>query len=371
MNHGMLEQYATKVLRAELFAPEPQSPEHLMFSASLQSIAEHMRWTERGIDSAGRGFAVIPGFVERMTPNALADMHEGSHVIIAHQALLVTIFEFALFVFTQRELFPQIGNGAEEESPPAVDGHAPGLMLLQKTLAGEAIVPESDKRRVPKDADRHVAAAYLAQLMMRFVWLHELAHSYLGHVGFVRHAGLALRLYEVPEPLDLVEFTRPLADRARDSDALRALELEADETAFLGCCQIQLAGLENIDGIKALDLDTRLGLTIFGAYAMTWLFSEYQNYMNSRRGYTHPEPYERMKAIYWLAVDQVAPKPAGFDVLHASIMKQFNSLVRAIPAIHRIDDFDRDPAQARSARALRDSLDATLLPFRFTERAAG
>src|SRR5690606_31815252 len=119
---------------------------------------------------------VIPGYIDRMTPNAVADYYGARHFIAMHQALLVTMTEFALFVFTQREIFPSVGEAAAEDSPSLTGDQAPGVLLLERTLLHRSIEISADQRRVPKGAERHVAAVYMALLMARFVWMHEMAH---------------------------------------------------------------------------------------------------------------------------------------------------------------------------------------------------
>lgn len=44
-------------------------------------------------------------------------------------------------------------------------------------------------------------------------------------------------------------------------------------------------------------LPMRLGLAIFGAYAMTWLFAEYHAFTNKHYGMTHPAPHERLVEV--------------------------------------------------------------------------
>lgn len=364
MDQDAFARFAKERLGWTAYDPGKGGEEDAIFAASLQSAVAHMAWTRGGVGADGTPFAVVPGFVDRMVPNAVADRLEGQHYIGFYQALLVTIVEFALFAFTQREIFPNIGEAKSEDSPAPLGDRAPGLMLLQKTLAGETVVAETDKWRVPKDAMRHAAAMYLALLMARFVWLHELAHCFYGHVGLVQGKGMALRLYEVPEGLPLVK----IAERSEAQNLiLRILEFEADEAAFFGVCQIQLGEMENIDGIKALDLATRLGMTVFGAYAMTWLFAEYQAFMNSRDGITHPAPYERLKNICRTAVVQFEPKVTGFDRLHDNIAMQFNGLSRAIPAIHRMDALRREAIDTGIAADHRDMVRDALGAFRYTE----
>lgn len=367
MDQVVFSRYARQCLGAEAFHPSAEVDDQALFAASLSSIRQHASATTALTNADGQSFTVLPGFVDRMIPNAVADHFEGRHVIGIYQALLITIVEFALFAFTQRSVFPEIGDADGESSPSPRGGRVPGLLLLEKTLIGEVVEPETDQARVPKDATRHLAALWLALLMVRFVWLHELAHCTEGHVGFVQAKGLALRLHEAPERRTVVGFPDRPAGQESGSDLLHRLELEADEAAFLGCCRIQLGDGENIEGIKALDLQTRLGLTIFGAYTMTWLFEVYQDFANARHGLTHPAPQARLSNLFRVATGQLGPGIDGFGPFHDRIVDQFNGLCRVLPARRGGIPKNSGSAEIGEPDADRAALRLSLAPFRFSD----
>lgn len=196
------EHYAGDRLESVPFTPDFNNPAEQAFAASFDSFAALLRAGVLDVGGDPRS-AIVPGFIEKMTSNAFADHVDGVHYIAMHQALLVTMMDFALFAFTQSAFLPMIGDAAGEDSPPPFGGEAPGLFLLDRTLAGGTITPDADHHRVPKDAERHIMTVYLAMLMTRFVWLHELAHCRLGHVIALQQSGLGARLYEVPDPLEV------------------------------------------------------------------------------------------------------------------------------------------------------------------------
>lgn len=330
---GTFARFAGERLGASAFMPDMAQEQERIFAASLASFRAHTAWTGQARREDGARFNLLSGFIERMTPNALADADGAHHVIVMHQALLATIVEFALFAFTQSAVFPEIGNAAGEASPAPSDGRAPGLLLLERTITGRRVKPQAHGHRVPKDAERHVAAICLALIMGRFVWLHELSHCMDGHVAYARAHGLASRLYEMPEPsMNLVGFARGMEVDAA-LVAMRALEFEADESALTASCRIQLQGLENIEVIQRLDLPTRLGMTLFGAFAMTWLFEEYQGFMRIQGGMTHPYPRARLTNLFRAAAQDIAPQDAGFLNLLGIVRAQFNALSHVIPTM--------------------------------------
>lgn len=342
-----------------LFAPAFDNPEEQAFAAALTSFEQLSGFARGMVNARGETLNFSCFYVEGMKPNAFADMHEGEHVIGKWQALLVTIVEFALYVFTQADQFPQIGDAPGEDSPEPAFGAAPGIFLLEKTLRGETVTVDTDKHRVPKDADRHVAAIYLAMIMTRFVWLHELAHCTSGHVLFLKQHGIRAALNEVPDPAMLVGFKKATLEPDAVRRMLHAFELEADETALLGLCRVQMAGHENLPGIAALDFATRMEMCLLGAYLMSWLFDEYQRFANTMHDTTHPFPKDRLAHLVGFAAIEISPELDGFDEFHESVCASFNRLAARIPNMHRIDP------GAATPRHDDPNLQVQLAPYRF------
>jgi hypothetical protein len=323
MDREVFSSFAADRLGAVAYFPDDHRDEDAIFRTSLQSTLGLIGHVGQGQAAARTTGRVLAGYIDRMLPNAIADRFEGQHFIAMYQALLVTLAEFALFAFTQQGFFPEIGDARGEDSPTLAGGRAPGIVLLERTMTGAGVDP-ADAWRVPKDADRHATAIYLALLMVRFVWFHEYAHCHLGHVDSVQKQGIAPRLYEVPEPLAVAGFVQR-TDRARVFAVLREMEFEADAAAFRACIDVQLADAENIEGIRAFDRETRVALTICGAWAMTWLFDEYQQFMATKGAGTHPEPIKRRERL----VGHVS----GSDGVFARAAANFNALAAVIPGM--------------------------------------
>ena len=116
------------------FIPDFYDPAEQVFAACFDSIAALLRV---GVLDVGGDpcSAIVPGFIDKMTPNAFADHVEGVHYIAMHQAHLVTMMDFALFAFTQSAFLPMIGDAAGEDSPPPLGGEAPGLFLLARAIS--------------------------------------------------------------------------------------------------------------------------------------------------------------------------------------------------------------------------------------------
>lgn len=326
------DEYTRTRLKAQPFTPDFDNPAEQAFAAALNSFAAFLQADALDVGGHDRPI-VVPGFIEKMTPGAFADHVDGTHYIAMHQALLVTMMDFALYAFTQSAFLPMVGDATLEDSPPPMSGEAPGLFLLDRTLAGGAITPDADRHRVPKDAERHIMAVYLAMLMTRFVWLHELAHCRLGHVLRLQQDGSGARLQEVPERAELVGLRKP-PDDAEGRDLRHAMELEADAAALHECIRLQFAGLENLPGIAAMDLPLRLALNILAAYLMTWLFEEYGRYMDTANAASHPMPRDRLAHLVALIEAEHGSTINGFGTLYDEIRSQFNILADALPSMH-------------------------------------
>lgn len=337
-----------------------------LFLASLQSIRGHLRLGAGERNGHGDTFTIAAGYLDLMKPNAVADRYDGHFIIAFNQSLFVTIVEFCLFAFTQRTVFPKIGNAAAEESPTLVDGILPGLMLLERTLARGAADPWHDAVRVPKDPDRHVLAIYTALLMARFTWMHELAHCFRGHVELAQITGIAPRLHE----LEMAGFA------GNEQTAFgprwlvqRALEFDADSTALLMCADIQLNGQENIDGIGALPLDLRLRLVQFAAYGFASLLEALQSHLSLKAGLTHPRPPARLRNL--LLTTSAIAMP---DTLKGSTALALNDLVAlgaAIPALDlmRAVSVATEPDDLAGTQQMQAVLEAALANYRYGPRS--
>lgn len=321
-------EFAKQHLNTVAFEPDFDLQKEQVFAASLGSFRDLARAVDGVTNAAGMMLSIDAGFVETMTPNAFASYHDGVHHVGMHSALMATILELALFVFTQATIFPGVGDASKETSPSFGADDVPGMYLLKTTLAERKVDPQQDKGRIPIDPDRYVAAVYLAVLMSRFVWMHELAHCLAGHVLLVQDLQIASTVNEVSEPLRLVG----IHDRKRAEEARRVrheIEFEADRIAIVNLLQVQLDGRENIPGLLSYDEMTRIEMAILGAYLMTWLFQEYQNFMDSQHGLTHPNPAIRFLSLKSYLLE-IAP---DFVMVDEKIESMLKELCKKLPRL--------------------------------------
>lgn len=331
--HSSLIDYASRRLCTSVFETSATDDHSHIFHTSLESAVEQFRWAAKAQNKSGDLFSLTPCFLETFSPNALADRWEGAYFLGVHVALFVAINEFAMFCFAQRDFFPELGDPSKESSPKPWNEQLPGIWLLDNTLKGGGVDYEHSKHLIPTDPQRYISSQLLAFLMTRFVWLHELAHCFNGHVDLVQERDIALRLHELPEGLNLAGKskvkTRSLTDD--EKQILRCLELDADESAFFANCAVQMRDMENIEGIRELDPNIALRLTIFASYAMVWLFDAFQNYAKSALNDTHPTPSLRLQNLLLTAQRRLFAEDSNFEALHSKALKEFDPIKEAIP----------------------------------------
>jgi len=303
-----------------------------LHTVSMESITALSRWTENSYDRKNRKLQIIPGYIESMIPNAVADSDGSNFYIGINNALFVIIHEFSMFCFAQQNFFPNIGDANNEVSPEPLDGRAPGLWLLNHTTKGERVSDLHSKHLIPRCSERYVASIYLAQIMLRYVWLHELAHCCNGHIGFIRDNKIASRVHELETGLSAAQLSNNKI--TRNLEQMQLLEFDADSVAFAGSVRIQNHGLENVEGIRNLGKDQAIDLTIFGAFAMAWLFEEIQAYLNVRKNVSHPAPYLRLHNLVRTANKYLESELADIRDRSQSAYEKFDSIKGVIPKIY-------------------------------------
>ena len=341
---------------AQSFEPDPGKPDEQIFAVSLESFQQLIANGAMFRNQAGTPLQIEAGFVERLTPDAIADHEAGRHYIVMHQALLATIIEFALFLFTQSFIMPEIGDAEGEESPVFGIDQPPGLHALRITIEGAAIDPEQDRVRIPKCEERHRAAIYMGLLMSRFVWFHELAHCINGHVLYLQAQGIHREMINAAAPLNLVSLKHPKHGIDQQRTLRHALEMDADLTAFDWLFRIQNGGAENIEGLKRFDDAQRFQMTVIGAYLMTWLFEEYQRFADSQHDLTHPAPRARLSALTGLM--EKAAKHERIQTALKDVRATLKRLEANLPGFQ----FFENTGQASNGGI---GLDALLEPYRF------
>lgn len=131
--------------------------------------------------------------------------------------------------------------------------------------------------------------------------------------------------------------------RAEEARRLRhEIEFEADRIAIVNLLQVQLDGRENIPGLLSYDEMTRIEMAILGAYLMTWLFQEYQNFMDSQHDLTHPNPAIRFLSLKSYLLE-IAPDFVTVDEKIESMLKE---LCKNLPRLTEIVGAKKLPKDA-------------------------
>lgn len=374
MAQSPIERFANERLGTSAFISKADDPDTHIFFASLESAIEQFRWTAKGANASGAPFKLEAGFFDTFSPNALADRFEDGYYLGVHVALFVAINEFAMFCFAQRDFFDDLGDAAKESSPKPWNERLPGVWLIDNTLQGGGVDYEHSKHLIPTDPERYISSQLLAFLMTRFVWLHELSHCFNGHVDLVQQQGIAMRLHELPDGLNLAGKSKASARALTnvEKEILRCLELDADESAFFANCAVQMRGMENIEGIRELDPSVALRMTIFASYAMVWLFDAFQDYAKSALGETHPTPSLRLQNLFQTAKSRLYSEERGFEIIHEKALREFDPIKAAIPTMFTfgtLRDMAHSDQLADELQALepqRAEVASLLRPFQFS-----
>lgn len=374
MDFERFKHFAEVRLQSTAFETSQSSDISHIFHTSLESAHHQFNWTRGAQNSQSEKFGFTAGFLDTYSPNALADRFDGHYFIGIHVPLFVAINEFAMFCFAQRVFFADVGDPSRETSPQPWDDRVPGLWLIDNTTKGGRVENKHSQHLIPKDTDRYIMAMYLSFLMTRFVWLHELAHCFNGHVDYVQKHNLALRLYEIPQALPAAQ-RKSVLNQTGTADTFQCLEFDADQSAFWGNCNIQLGRLENIEGISALDQNLQIRLALFGSYAMTWLFEQFQNYAaNSDEG-THPTPLERLRFLFETADERLLKQHPELMSLNEDALDQFDAVRARIPSLYGSQQLrslfrsKNDDTRANQLRSKREFILKELEQFQFSNKA--
>lgn len=346
-----------------VFAPNSGKADDQLFSVSIASIRSHLQRMEaRRSGHANADFTISLGFVESVLPNALANNDDGVHISAMHTGLAMVILEFSWFCLAQKQVFPGFGDITQETSPRAITDVPPGLSVLMETIRYNGIIDGTQIQKImPVDPHRAAAAHYLTLLMMRFVWLHEIAHGVLGHVDYL----LSLKADSRTSlgGLDELNYNELAGlNPSIDGRVLQCLEFEADSWALSKSIIIQKDGLENIDGIAALPMELRIRMNLFGIYAMSWLMETMASTLNrGRLNITHPAPIRRMQMLQNMAVWELNDLGLDAPTITRSVLVEFESVLSQIGEQWlQMDKFD--PV---SYRAVFEETRDTLKPFRY------
>ena len=330
---------------------------------ALLSIREHFANSAGNKRADGQPFSVYPAYLDDILPDAFAAEQDNVHLCGVHVGLGAAFYEFALFCFSQQAMFREIGDPGVETDPAPIEEYPPGFLMREvgASMNEEAFV-EMTRGLLPRNRDRSLTANFLCVLMLRFVWLHELYHCLNGHVGFANHQGWSRRIRE----------RKPVKKRDVPPADLRRLELDADQSSLVALVKIQLAGIENVEAPMDLPAPAMLELSLFAAYATTWMMEEYARRDADRTGDSHPLPYQRLHNMVRTYASNLFNLVPDAKAVHDRVMDQmtaFSTRVSTFPSGVRLMTDLRDTAIQDVLDAEQDALEnlrRDLAPFRFS-----
>lgn len=318
-------QYAQSILNS--YEPVQQGDGVSMFDASkheARAIFNTAPCPANGISFASN---IQLGFLGTNAQNAYADRHADCYFLSMHSSLFQSFVEFSNFCFSQNDFMRFIGDPEKETSPVADEAFARGLGFfnVERTRTGGRLTIRG--RQHPRCLTRMIHASHLAQLMARFVWLHEYAHCVRGHLDLLRNMSKVTRFCEAPSHLGIVGFSEQNAAPLK-ANLLKSLEVDADRWALAICLDVQLQDREPEASLAKKPLEIRLHLMVFALLSIIWLFEEY---CAGRKTPDHPETDLRLVLNVGRireCMNKLAPKHAS---LVDHVCEQFDAIRRAIP----------------------------------------
>lgn len=157
------------------------------FSGSINHIKRYSILS--GVNSFGQKLDIEVGLVEnKKVPNAYCAFHEGKHFILIEHLFPIALLEFFHRLLANPAVLPGIGNTRLDTSlkRAAENNFLPGFEILSGTRPLKNL-DEIENIYGALCPERRKAAMLLYEHAMTFLYSHELAHSLLGHVLYVRH----------------------------------------------------------------------------------------------------------------------------------------------------------------------------------------
>ena len=306
----------------------------LIFTTSLAGARLMMEESFQTRTAGGRNFRAYPLFVDRPSRNAFAIDYDGLQVCAIHVGLVAALFEISLFVFSQAGMFPEIGDADRESSPSFPDDTALSFLMSDRLRADPAATGAPiGAEFLPRDESRQLATHFLTQLMLRFVWLHELYHGLNGHSGLMaaRHHGTALN--EMPdESLPAVE-TVPDDIDPQWRLTLHCMEFDADRTALWAMTRMQQDDAEPIQGLAALPKALRLKLVIFAGIMLTFLFDQSARRRAGAGSGTHPLAYHRLHNLVRTMASNLLDSSGATKAAFDEVLTEMVQLRERVPEL--------------------------------------
>lgn len=244
----------------------------------------------------GEKFQCIFGYVEDVFPVGYSGLQGNVHICGISLGLIALIDEFSKLIFSNNIFFQDIKGISEEDFDKTLLSSTPVFNFVNDHILGKK--PDnilSTGHIYPKNKFRMVASKILFGFMMRFVWLHEIAHCTNGHVGFKNESNDNL----------LLDGAVSNSDNKSETTDNFWLEMDADTTALLMSCLDYVGNQEALSLEHPFDNDTLLRLNIFAVNAVIWIFEEFDKAGTIKNGPNHPIPQERIQNILRLVIYRI------------------------------------------------------------------
>lgn len=215
---------------------------------------------------------VICGFVNNAAFNAVATVHDNREIIGIYLGSITMIARYAYGLFSDPDMFPQIGCPAHETVDP--------IMIRTLRQPSEHVVLD---HYLPRDPIRVKAAQHIAMCAYLILFFHELSHLELCHLSLIAE--------EFGAPIYEEVNAAPISKE--QALLIRALEWDADNAALEASLKMWRSMYSHLHYSSIASLGSA-GSWFLAANLLFWVMDFIQPL--SRRGLlaTHPSPRARL-----------------------------------------------------------------------------
>lgn len=310
---------------------------------SINSPLWHLRDLLATLDASTAGstrpFTYCAGQILSLTPTGYCGLRDGHFCLGVSSAFYYCCAESAIRLMQSDKTFVGLGTPVGAVVETSEDGlPRPWGSMWQRELVAfqQSCAPATTERpfdpwsqpRYAKnfrltDTVRMACAHYVMQVMMQFLWSHEVAHAISGHLPYLaeRQQEHTLREDWIETPADkhLSTAVRFWMEYDADTSAIQTL-LHATSTGVL----LHPTGVEEIDA----NLGLRLRLDAM-AIVLTLFVIFFEHDWSKPPSETHPQAYNRIFVAVITAIEFLSKRSADIKAVIPAIVGDLKALVRA------------------------------------------
>lgn len=327
-----------ELVGSSLHSPAPDSP--------IAHYSDILRYVAASPVGVAPPFKYCAGLVYSNIPTGYCSYVADHFCVGVTTAMYNCCLEASLRTFQSDQTFVDIGrlskpptNGGGNALEPVPWGFKWREELRKREAAPHRVGTAFDPWSVPEFANalavacpvRRACAEYVAQMMITFLWSHEVAHAISGHLPYLQHHSNVRTISEndwfdpTQEEKYLYTATRLWMEHDADTSAINTL-LASNMSGVV----IHKTGVAEIDGNQ----DLRLRLDV-EAIVLTFLIILFQYDWGSDGSGSHPDPLRRMFVGVMSAITLIRATHSDAARIATAILQEIRALVLANRGLHQ------------------------------------